>query len=435
MFTAFAFANAVNTTPVFAVDMSGILATVDDRIEKHRKRDAVIQFVMPDQSVLGGGASASIRLAKHQFHFGGNFFAFGEATGVAEASYRERFRDVMNLAVLPFYWDTYEPQRGQTLANRWMQAAHWCRQNNITTKGHPLVWNMEPNWVRNISPNESEQLLWGRVVSEVGNYRGSVDMWDVINETTEGMKYAQERSATGLLNVYNKYGIPRVTKHAFDLARQANPDATLILNDYETSDQFVQTIRRAQQVGTQVDAIGMQSHMHTGYWGASKIWDVCERFRQFGLPLHFTELTIISGRLKSQHDHDWQTKQPNWHSTPQGERAQADQVRELYHLLFSHPSVEAIVWWDLTDKHAWMGAPGGLLRKDFSPKPAYYVIRDLIKKGWTTNVRATTDANGQAIMRGFFGEYTVAVTAAGRIYHGSFSIGKTDEGPIQVQLR
>ena len=429
------FADWLAPTRCCGDDIRHVLATVDDRIETIRKRDAVVQFILPDGSIPDGGASAAIQLTKHDFHFGCNFFAFGETRGVAEASYRERFRDVMNLAVLPFYWHTYEPQRGETMARRWLEAAHWCRNQGITTKGHPLVWNMEPPWVRNLTTDESERLLWGRISEEVGRFRGLVDMWDVINETTEGNKYARQRSATALLNVYQKYGIPRVTKKAFELARRANADATLVLNDFETTDRFLQAIRRAQEIETNIDAIGLQSHMHTGYWGAAKTWEVCERFGELGIPLHFTEITIVSGRLKRRRDQDWETKQADWRSTPQGEREQATQVRELYHLLFSHPSVEAIIWWDLTDKHAWMGAPGGLLRADMSPKPAYYVIRDLITKGWSTNLRAKVDANGQTRLRGFMGEYSAQVAYAGRNYEARFALQKDTQGVIRAQLR
>ena len=46
------------------------------------------------------------------------------------------------------------------------------------------------------------------------------------------------------------------------------------------------------------DVIGIQSHMHGGYWGAARTWEVCERFARFGKPLHFTETTVVSGPKK-----------------------------------------------------------------------------------------------------------------------------------------
>jgi hypothetical protein len=81
-------------------------------------------------------------------------------------------------------------------------------------------------------------------------------------------------------------------------------------------------------------------------------------------------------------------------------------------MLFSHPAVEAITWWDFSDDGAWQGAPAGLLRKDLSPKPAYETLQRLIKHQWWTNVEATTDVHGKATFRGFHGDYQAVVRSA-----------------------
>jgi hypothetical protein len=35
--------------------------------------------------------------------------------------------------------------------------------------------------------------------------------------------------------------------------------------------------------------------MHDGYWGAQRLWEICERFGRFGKPVHFIEVSIVSG--------------------------------------------------------------------------------------------------------------------------------------------
>ena len=383
-----------------------VLATCDERIERHRKAEIRLQVQLPQE--LRAGCDVDIRLLRHAFRFGGNLFAFGQ-NGADEPIYRQRFREVMNYATLAFYWHTYEPQPGQRRTQDRMAAAEWCRRHKIRTKGHPLIWNMEPEWVRRLTPLQAEQHMWARVQDEVLRFRGQIDTWDVINETTEGFKYARQRQATALLLAYEKYGITPTTQRAFEFARRANPNAELILNDYETSAAFEDTVRRALDQQAAVDVVGIQAHMHQGYWGPRKIWDVCERFSRFGLPVHFTEVTILSGDpLKN---HDWETHRTNWVSTKAGEARQAEQFSQLLHLLFSHPHVEAVTWWDLSDRHAWLGAPGGLLRKDFSAKPAWYVLRDLTQRAWTTRHQATVPANGPLHFRGFYGTYEIRVNA------------------------
>ena len=182
------------------------------------------------------------------------------------------------------------------------------------------------------------------------------------------------------------------------------------------------------------DVIGIQSHMHGGRWPTQKTWDVCERFAKFGKPLHFTETTFVSG------EQGWELRKarqdPNfrWVSTDQGERRQARDVAEFYRILFSHPAVEAITWWDFTDQNAWQAAPAGLLRDDMTPKPAYDELKRLIKGQWWTKTQATVGSEGQARFRGFFGQYEVTASAGGRTLTGTFWLDKSTKGAMEVRL-
>ncbi len=99
-------------------------------------------------------------------------------------------------------------------------------------------------------------------------------------------------------------GIEEFTRHPFEIARKANPDATLLINDYITDAKFEKVIRSLENGGKPLyDTIGIQSHMHGGPWPHSRTWSVCERFAKFGVPLHFTETTVVSGPKK---DGKWQ---------------------------------------------------------------------------------------------------------------------------------
>ncbi|MCA9413310.1 MAG: 1,4-beta-xylanase, partial [Candidatus Omnitrophica bacterium] len=94
---------------------------------------------------------------------------------------------------------------------------------------------------------------------------------------------------------------------------------------------------------------------------------------------------------------------------PEGEARQADEVVQFYTIAFSHPSVASISWWDLTDESAWMGAPGGLLRKDMTPKPAYHRLHNLIKEKWSTQLRTRTGPGGVVKFRCFYGKHEIRV--------------------------
>jgi hypothetical protein len=165
--------------------------------------------------------------------------------------------------------------------------------------------------------------------------------------------------------------------------------------------------------------------MHGGYWGPEKTWQICERFSRFGKPIHFTELTILSGPKTAS----------GWQSTREGQQQQAEQATQLFRVLFSHPTVQAITWWDFSDQGAWQAAPAGLLRADMTPKPAYEQLKQLVKTQWWTRAQTTTSTDSTVQLRGFLGEYKVSVLKDRQTLLGSFRLDEKPKGPIEVWLR
>ena len=132
------------------------------------------------------------------------------------------------------------------------------------------------------------------------------------------------------------------------------------------------------------------------------------RFERFGLPIHFTENTLISGEIMPAYIedlNDWQVDE--WPSTPEGEERQAREIEEMYRVLFSHPLVKAITTWDYRDG-AWLKAPSGFLRLDNSVKPSYTMLKNLVRGEWWTDVTVRTDADGYAVIDAFKGDYKLS---------------------------
>lgn len=438
------------TTVAQSTSIETLLSEADDRIEKHRKGTVKIQITLEDGTVLPENTKLTAKLIRHDFLFGSNLFGFNNARGNDESSYRGRFAEIFNYATLPFYWETYEPETGKPEIKRWMDAADWSAENGIKTKGHPLIWKMEPQWIVQYPDSEKKKLALNRVTDIVQSFSDQISVWDVVNEPSWGKKDSNRENAQALSLLY-EHGETALIHTAHALARKANPDAYLIINDHDTTTRFEEIIRNALNANTDFDAIGIQSHMHEGYWDAQRTWNTIERFAKYGKPIHFTEVAILSGPIRKPSKlkkkigrinsilnaafvENWVSDDEPWESTEAGELRQATQVREFYKILFSHPSVEAITWWDFSDRYAWKDAPSGLLDKNLNPKPAFYALHKLVNDSWTTDLKLESDTEGNTI-RGFYGIYKVSAQVNGKKVEGNFHLKRQNDQTVQVILK
>ncbi len=336
------------------------------------------------------------------FLFGCNFFMFHRngAPGL-DRKYEERFAALFNFATLPFYWSTYERKPGKTARSKVAAMARWCLAHRIRPKGHPLAWNHPagvPSWLSG-PPEKILDLTRRRIRSCLLDFQDLIGTWDVVNEAARPFRFGADPMSKAI----RASGRAGWTRKCFLAAREAAPSAFFLVNDYDTTQAYEEVIRglRKKDGSYLCNAVGIQSHMHGRVWSAATVRKVCRRFSAFGLPLHFTEITIVSGKRKK--DGRWGP------TTPEGEANQAKAVAAFYRALFAEPWVTAATWWDFSDRGAWQGAPAGLLRADMSPKPAYRVLERLIRKEWRTDAVALTDRKGKAAFRAVFGEYKVEV--------------------------
>jgi GH35 family endo-1,4-beta-xylanase len=250
----------------------------------------------------------------------------------------------------------------------------------------------------------------------VSDFRGLIDAWDVVNEAV--IMPVFENEPDGVPNVVSRIArakgrIPLI-REAFEAARETDPGATLLINDFDLSSAYECLIEGLLENGVRIDAIGLQTHMHQGYWGEETMLAMVDRFARYGLPLHLTENTLVSGDLMPARIVDLNDYQPaSWPSTAEGEARQADEIVRHYRSLVEHPAVQSITYWGITDAGAWLGAPAGLLRVDGSHKPAYDALRDLVRgEWWLPPTRTRTDDNGVVRVSGFLGDYRVTAGAA-----------------------
>lgn len=392
------------------------MSNLDAAIHQHRTANATV--TLSHQGSPLANQDVVVEQTNHQFLFGANWggstiaLVNGELTGKDKELAEQRneyFFRLFNLVTMPFYWGRFEPQRGKPDTQRVLKTARWYQDHGCVVKGHPLCWHtVTADWLLPLSSAEIRQAQVDRIRREVADFAGVIDMWDVINEAV--IMPIFDRYDNGITRICKEMGRIELIRLMFDTARATNPRAVLLLNDFDVSPAFDILVEGCLAAGIQIDVIGIQSHMHQGYWGVEKTLSVLEHFERFNLPIHFTENTIVSGDLMPPEIVDLNDYQvSDWPSTPEGEARQAEEVVTHYKTLFAHPAVQAISWWDFSDG-CWLNAPAGLLRKDQTPKPAFDELVKLVKgEWWLPPTTMTTNANGQFTFTGFLGDYELSL--------------------------
>ncbi|MCL2050248.1 MAG: endo-1,4-beta-xylanase [Lachnospiraceae bacterium] len=383
-------------------------------------------------------AQVVIRQKKHKFLFGGfDFNAISVANNELDDSRAiflpeifRKFVSLFNYATLPFYWEESELEKEQHEFERLKKTAEWLKSQGFAIKGHPLCWHtLCPESLLKLTNPQIKKELLARIERVMNEFSGLIDIWDVINEPV--IMPVFDKYDNGMTRLSKDIGRIGIIKETFANAKKINSDAQLLINDfvYTSIDSYEILIEGCLEASVPIDAIGIQSHMHQGYWGVERTQYILERFSRFRLPIHFTESTLVSGHNMPPDIVDFNDYIiDDWATTPEGEEKQAIEAVTHYKTLFANPYVESITWWEFIDGN-WLGAPVGLITKDGRAKPAYHKIYELIKeKWWTSSYNSKTDETGVLMASGFFGEYEIICNDK----KGVFSLAKENADNLIV---
>ncbi|MCL4202602.1 MAG: endo-1,4-beta-xylanase [Pirellulaceae bacterium] len=379
-------------------------AAAAQRIEEHRKGDLIVTVLDPSGSPVPG-AQVEINMLRHAFAWGSAVTAELLTADTDDArKYRETVAKLFNRVVFEndLKWPNWErTEQRQTL----MDATVWLEDAGIEIRGHCLVW---PSWrylpkeVASLADNPAalRERVNGHVTEEASALRGRLAEWDVINEP-----YTNH----DLMDVLGNEAMVEW----FRLARQADPEVRLFINDYGIlsargrdaahQDHYERTIRFLLEQQAPLEGIGLQSHFGDDLTPPPRLVQVLDRFAQFGLPLLITEHDINIA----------------------DEALQAEYTRDFLTAVFSHPAVAGVLTWGFWEGRHWR-PQGAYFRRDWSVRPAGQVWLDLVHDQWWTRDSGATDASGQRKIRGFLGRYEVTATAEGRSVRDTVTI--TREG-------
>lgn len=426
-------------------------ARIADGIEKNRKGWCKVRLTDENGKPLSG-KKIKVNQKKHDFKYGANIFMLDEFENEADnVEYRRFFKEYFNLATVPFYWNGVEPEEGKLRYDKNSEKIYrrpapelcveYCEENGIDAKLHCLVYeSWVPKWVAKLPLDEVKKKYEERFRQISERYSGRMFEFEVINELLleEGWTNKSALSAE-----------KDIIEWSFNTARKYFPNETLVINegnpihglyiaDYRYS--YYMMIENALQKGAPIDKIGLQNHLFIGaaehteeayektlrarvIWNNPMIYfkglDVVSTL---GLPVEFTEVTV-----------------PTFGETEEDEELQADMLKLWYSVWFSHPAVDTIVYWNTVDGYAydapdgkWLenNCRGGLFHHDLTPKKSALMLKKLFGELWHTDLEITTDKDGYAEFRGFFGDYTVE--AEGKAFE--IAIHKNENSSFNLSL-
>lgn len=398
-------------------------------IEKYRKGDCRLK-VLDEQGEPICGQKIRVQQKNHDFKFGTHLFLIDQFdTEEKNQYYRTIFKDYFNLATIPFYWKELEPVEGKPRfakdsENIYRRPApelcmEYCEQNQIDAKLHCLVYDQFiPNWVPKEDLEAMETLYEKRIQEIAERFAGRMYEFEVTNETLVSANWLTKTAVSGKRNLI---------EWAFGLADKYLPNEVLVINEAQPSEPvarlgyrspYFMQIEKCLGNGAPIKKIGLQHHIFTGINAQTEeAYDECIRrdvvqanpqmllkaldyLAEFGLPLEMTEITI-----------------PTFGDTEEDEELQAEILRNMYSVWFSHPAMENIVYWNSVEGYCYKGSDawdenrcrGALFHQDLTPKKAALMLRKLITEEWHTEMELVTDEDGYADFRGFYGDYSVEV--------------------------
>ena len=417
---------------------------VSSGIELNRKGNAEITFRSADGN-LPQDITVEVLQKTHEFKFGANIFMLDEFENTEKnAIYRKKFPECFNLATVPFYWSDLEPEEGKPRyaadsPKIYRRPApdlcvEYCKENGIEPKCHCLNYDaFVPNWVINTTVAEHKAKLEKRFREIATRYAKDIPSFEVTNETLQrcNSKFFYEDD---------------FLDWSYRMADRYFPNNRLIINDYniwwpnsynDRNAYYMQIQRLLRDGITHLDSIGMQFHsffplekeadMAQERYNPESLYALMDLYARFGLAEQITEMTLSA-----------------FGGSEEDEYVQAELLKNVYSIFFSHPAMEAVIYWNLVDGYAAFAPQGdmtageniyygGLLRFDMSEKPAYKMLKHLVNEEWHSS--EVIKANGsRAAFRGFYGDYELIVHANGKTIPVDFKLSKYANNKLEILL-
>lgn len=295
---------------------------------------------------------------------------------VDDHAYRTALADYCQLVVPEggLKWDTVRPSEDRFDFYEGDKLLAFAEQNGMKMRGHTLIWYAAmPDWTSSISGSKAaEKALTKHIRTVVGQYKGRIPSWDVINEAIaedpRGSDYL--RPNLWLENMGKGY-----IETAFRRAAEADPQVQLVINEYDiecVGEQFknrrnalLRVVRDLRDRDAPIHAVGFQGHLK-GEHEIDKegVSSFVAELKAMNVDVLVTELDVIDKLLPS--------------DEAQRDDVIAGRVTDLLQAIADANQPTAILTWGISDRYTWV--PMYFTRDDGSPNRPLPLDRDYTVK-------------------------------------------------------
>lgn len=379
----------------------------NERIEIYRKGDLSV-LVRDEAGNPIKDVEVEVGMTRHDFIWGTavhNRYLFGSDDD--SVKYRDNLLKYFNTGVME-----YEMKWGSIEENpqRMISTYNWLNDSGLNVRGHTLVWDRAAQLPPDIpdllsDPDKLKQRIYKHITDIATQFSGRLNQWDVLNEPI------QNNLMTDVVGTKER-------AEWFKLAKAADPNAMLFVNETQIVGRptnVVEDIKKITkemlELGAPVEGIGVQGHFHGSACNPEDFYKQLDNLAELGLNLAITEYDI----------------------TTDDEQLQANFIRDILTVSFSHPKMTAFLMWGFWDGQHWKNN-SPMFRKDWSLKPSGQQYSDLVYGKWWTDKNGNTDSAGRFDLRGFYGEYNVTVKHGGKTYKTVFHLTEGGEKELIVTI-
>lgn len=236
----------------------------------------------------------------------------------------------------------------------------FAQRHNMGVRGHNLLWHEQtPNWlfVNDKGEQVSKEVLLKRlkdhITTVVNRYKGKIYAWDVVNEAIDDDSTKLLRNSLW----YQICGEDFIIK-AFEYAREADPNAILVYNDYnserpEKRDRIYKLLKMLVDKKVPIDAVGLQGHWSIYEPTEKELRDAIELYSSLGLKIHFTEIDMSIYPWEKERREKKPTDVDTY--TPELEQKQVDQYKMIFNTFKEYKNVvTGITFWNIADNRTWL---------------------------------------------------------------------------------